>query len=140
MAKTKSGSLLLKAFNRPEGYLVGVFAGLILIGAVLLTLPGLFSTVEKGYDDLLDREEARKALAKHYGRYVLGLNMPTVFHSVVQNADELHKILAGKLRHKPCTVLARSRGGLVARYLFEKTWINNNNNEPRLCCIPHKDP
>lgn len=98
---------------------------------VLLVLPGLFSKVESGFDDFLDQATVRAGLKKKYCRYVLGLNMPTVFHGIKQNAEELHRMLKPTaLSHKDCTVLARSRGGIVARYLFDKTWINNLTMAP----------
>ncbi len=87
-----------------------------------ITFPGLFSKVEKGFDDFLEKKEYCKAMRKRHCRFLLGVNMATVVHGIEDNADEIHDMFKGKLKGKACNVLARSRGGVVARYLFEKKW------------------
>lgn len=94
---------------------------------LLLLLPGLFSTVEKGFDEFLANAEVVKVLKKKYGRYVLGFDMPTLVQGIEDNGKKLDEILTkAKLTHKPCSVIGRSRGELVARYLFEDLWMNKN--------------
>jgi len=95
---------------------------------LLLTLPGLFSKVEKGFDAFLAIASVRSDLRKNHCRYVLGLNMPTVVHSIEENCKRFDELLKSKFSQpKNCNVLARSRGGLVARYLFEVTWTGSAN-------------
>ncbi len=89
---------------------------------VLLMLPGLFSKVQPGFDEFLDEQDYRRELAKKHCRYAIGFNMPTVVHGIKDNADEFSKLFKDKFDKKECNVLARSRGGVVARYLFEKNW------------------
>lgn len=102
----------------------------------LFFLPGLFSTVEKGFEEFLDNKYVRIKLAELHCRYIVGVNMPTLLHGIENNAKRINKDLKEKLKieGKACNVIARSRGGLVARYLFEETWLNNakshvNKNE-----------
>ncbi len=97
---------------------------------VMVMLPGLFSTVEGGYNVFLEVPEVRKELLKTHGRYVLGFNMPTVVQGIEANANKFNELLTGQLKGKKCNVLARSRGGVVARYLFEDTWVNNKTLKP----------
>ena len=92
---------------------------------LLFLVPGTFSKIEKGFDELLCENEKVKMLAAVYFQYALGFNMPTAAHGVKQNVEWLDAELKGKLENKLCHVLARSRGGLVARFAFEKHWKGN---------------
>lgn len=96
---------------------------------LLLLMPGLFSTVEKGFDEFLANPDVVKVLKKKYGRYVLGFDMPTLVQGIQANGKELDELLikAG-LKQKLCSVIARSRGGLVARYLFEDLWVGSGGD------------
>ncbi|MEN8194015.1 MAG: S8 family serine peptidase, partial [Bacteroidota bacterium] len=97
----------------------------------LLFLPGLFSKVQTGFDEFLDSPQYRKVLLKRHCRYIIGLNMPTVVHGIEENAKRINELLKNSfLKPKNCTVIARSRGGIVARYLFEDLWINNQTFKP----------
>lgn len=97
----------------------------------LLVLPGLFSNVEKGFDDFLESDLVRKSLLEKHSRFVIGFNMPTVLHGIEKNAESLSSMLKKyNFNELPCTVLAKSRGAIVARELFERTWINNNTFKP----------
>ncbi|MCC6410711.1 MAG: S8 family serine peptidase [Saprospiraceae bacterium] len=89
---------------------------------LLFLVPGTFSKIEKGFDELLCNEKYIDELADTYFQYALGFNMPTAAHGIEQNVKWLDAELKGKLDKKICHVLARSRGGLVARYAFEKHW------------------
>jgi hypothetical protein len=92
---------------------------------LLMLLPGLFSTVQKGFDEFLGNPLMIQALSAKYGRFVLGLNMPTLTKSIEDNGRELHDLLSKTaLKQKHCTVIGRSRGGIVARHLFEELWVN----------------
>lgn len=95
---------------------------------VLVCLPGLFSSVESGFDDFLEDDTVKTQLLKKHCRYILGCNMPTVVQGIEANAKHISNLLTGNLTHKKCTVLARSRGGIVARYLFEQEWLDNRSN------------
>ena len=99
---------------------------------VLFVLPGLFSTVEKGFEEFLGHPEVRKKLLENHCRYIVGVNMPTALHGIEKNAEEIKRLFKnyGDIKHKPCNVIARSRGGLVARHLFELTWLNNEKGKP----------
>lgn len=92
-----------------------------------ITFPGLFSKIEKGFDDFLEKQQYCDVMRQKHCRYLLGVNMATVVHGIDDNAEEIHKMFKGKLKGKACNVLARSRGGIVARYLFEKKWKGNAN-------------
>ena len=95
---------------------------------VLIMLPGLFSKVESGFDEFLGVSENRTKLLKNHCRYVLGFNMPTVVQGIEQNAKEFKELFHGKIKHKKCNVMARSRGGVVARHLFEKTLLRQDGD------------
>lgn len=96
---------------------------------LLLLLPGLFSTVEKGFDEFLANAGAVKVLKKKYGRYVLGFDMPTLVQGIEDNGKKLDELLTkAGLNHKSCSVIGRSRGGLVARYLFEDLWVHKTGH------------
>ena len=90
---------------------------------VLCLVPGTFREVQENYDEFLSNAAVRSALRQKSCRYVIGLNHPSVVDGIAHNAGELDKLLKGKLKKKECTVIAKSRGGLVARYLFEKEWV-----------------
>ena len=92
---------------------------------LLFFVPGTFSKIEKGFDELLCENEKVKMLAATHFQYALGFNMPTAAHGVKQNVEWLDAELKGKLENKSCHVVGRSRGGLVARYAFEKHWKSN---------------
>ncbi|MGJ8743813.1 S8 family serine peptidase [Polaribacter sp.] len=96
---------------------------------VLVCMPGLFSSVESGFDDFLEDAAVKTQLLKKHGQYILGCNMPTVVQGIEANAKHISELLSGKLKQKECTVLARSRGGIVARYLFEQEWLDNRSNK-----------
>ncbi len=89
---------------------------------VLAVFPGLFRTVEDNFTDFLRNPDVLKHLRSKHCRYVLGFNMPTVAHGIEDNAKTFDSLLSGKLVGKSCNVLARSRGGVVSRYLFEHLW------------------
>ena len=93
---------------------------------VLTMFPGTFNTVEKNYTSFLANRDILPALKRKYCRYVVGLNHPTVVDGIVENAAQLHDMLKGKLKKKQCTAICKSRGGLVARYLFEHTWLTKS--------------
>lgn len=87
---------------------------------LLVLLPGLLSKVEKGFDEFLGNPEVTAGLKTKFGRYVLGYNMPTLLRSIEENAIQFNKMLTDiGLKSKPCSVIGRSSGGLLARYLFE---------------------
>ncbi|WP_414524246.1 hypothetical protein, partial [Umezakia ovalisporum] len=67
-----------------------------------------------------------------YARYAIGFNMPDVVDGIEKNSEEISKIIANQLPEKKCFVIARSRGGLVARHLFEKKWKTESKNKPKL--------
>lgn len=96
-------------------------------GPVLLCIPGFLSTAEKGFNVFLSDQTVRKHLAdRKYNRYVLGFNMPTLLQGVAGNGTRLHKALHDLgLEKRECTVIARSRGGLVGRYLYEQLLKGN---------------
>lgn len=97
---------------------------------VLVVFPGLFSKVEKGFEEFLSYDHVRSDLLKKYCRYIIGVNIPTVFHGIELNAERVNELLEDHLDKKECVVLARSRGSILARYLFEKTWIDNRDLKP----------
>jgi subtilisin family serine protease len=88
----------------------------------LLLFPGLFRDVRENFVDLLVHPSASGEFKKSYGRYIIGFNMPDVVDGIQANAEKLHSLVQAKLKKKNCSVIARSRGGIVARYLFENTW------------------
>ncbi len=96
----------------------------------LLFIPGLFSSVEKSFDEFLSSSEVKADLKKKYCRYAIGFNMPTVLHGIEKNAEEITELLKNKIKQKACSVIAHSRGGVIARHLFELNWINNNSLQP----------
>ena len=97
---------------------------------VLFCLPGLFSTVEKGFEEFLDNTFVRNQLAANHCRYIVGANMPTVLHGIEKNATAIADLLKSHgIKGKPCNVIARSRGGLVARHLFELDWHKKPKGE-----------
>lgn len=83
----------------------------------LLLLPGLFSKVERGFDEFLAYEDHRDQLLKSHNRYIIGLNMPTVVQGIEENAASLCAKLKIHFEGIRCTCIARSRGGMVARYM-----------------------
>lgn len=97
------------------------------VNPLLILVPGTFSKIEKGFDELLSENGNVKILAATHFQYALGFNMPTAAHGVKQNVEWLDKQLNGNLLNKSCHILARSRGGLVARFAFEKHWKGKNN-------------
>ncbi|WP_439585685.1 DUF7379 domain-containing protein [Dyadobacter bucti] len=87
---------------------------------LLVLIPGLLSKVEKGFDEFLSNPDVTKELRTKFGRYALGYNMPTLLRRVEENALQFNKLLGDAgFKAKPCSVIGRSSGGLVARYLFE---------------------
>lgn len=93
---------------------------------VLLCIPGFLSTVDKGFGRFLSDQGVNNHLQTKFNRYVLGCNMPSLLQGIVRNSDWLLAELNNLgLTNRDCTVIARSRGGLVARYLYE--FLLNNN-------------
>jgi len=87
------------------------------VADALLVMPGLFGTIEKGYDEFLENEIVRTALA---ARKVYGFNMPTLVQGIEENANNLLQMLQDKgLDKKISTIMTRSRGAIVARVLLE---------------------
>ncbi len=83
----------------------------------ILVMPGLFSSVEKGFSEFFANPVVKDAIK---GRKIIGFNMPTLVQGIQQNAETLKKLLDGfKLENKITTIITRSRGGIVARYLLE---------------------
>lgn len=83
----------------------------------ILVMPGLFSSVEKGFSEFFTNPLIQNATK---GRKIIGFNMPTLVQGIQQNADFLKKLLDDfKLENKITTIITRSRGGIVARYLIE---------------------
>lgn len=96
--------------------------------AVLLCFHGLFGSIEKGFDELLTVPESRTMLSERHCNYVIVFNHPSIFHGIQKNAAEIASLVRDwKLDQKSCTVIAKSRGGLVARYLFEHQWSNDKS-------------
>jgi len=90
---------------------------------LLVLMPGLLSKVEKGFDEFLANESVVTGLKLKFGRYVLGYNMPTLVRGIADNAREFSEMLADTaLKQKKCSVIGRSSGGLISRYLFEEIW------------------
>ncbi len=96
---------------------------------VLILFQGLFRGVNKSFDEFLSSSSVREKLLKKHGRYIIGINMPTIVHRVEENANQLEKIFKGKFKQKPCTVMAMSRGGVVARHLFEENWVTKTTRQ-----------
>ncbi len=94
----------------------------------LLMFPGLFRDVRENFVDLLAHPEAANEFKKSHSRYIIGFNMPDVVDGIQANAEKLHGLIQAKLKKKNCSVIARSRGGIVARYLFENTWAANSKS------------
>lgn len=100
--------------------LPGIFETIKNDRPLLVLVPGLLSTVEKGFDEFLANDAVVKGLKSRFGRYVLGFNMPTLVVGIDANARQFNKMLIGAgLQGKQCSVIGRSSGGLVARALFE---------------------
>ena len=98
---------------------------------LLILIPGLFSKVERGFDDFLTNSTNLDFIKNTYNtNYVFGLNMPTVLSGIVTNAQKITEALPAVLLHKKCDVIARSRGGVLARYLFEETLFDNPKGKP----------
>ncbi len=93
---------------------------------LLMLFPGLFREVQTNFTDMLNNSEFKELVNKKYGRYAIGFNVPDVIDGISLNAQKIDKLIPTGIANKPCSVIARSRGGLVARYLFEKTWQHNN--------------
>ncbi len=89
---------------------------------VLLLFPGLFRDVTENFTDLLSNSAILEALKNKYSRYVIGFNMPDIIAGIEENAKGIHDLLPKELLNKQSVVIARSRGGLVSRYLFENLW------------------
>jgi subtilisin family serine protease len=99
---------------------------------LLVLIPGLLSKVEHGFDEFLADTDVVEKLKKKYGRYVLGYNMPTLLRGIKDNAAKLGEMLkAAGLKQKKCSVIGRSSGGLIARHLFEETWISPATGNPK---------
>ena len=96
---------------------------------LLVFVSGLFVKVEKAYRSFLLSKSNREKLLEDHCPYILGLNMPTVAHGIEENANHLSKLIKQKFKNKPCHVLAKSRGGLVIRFLSEITWMDNRTNK-----------
>ncbi len=92
----------------------------------LLFFPGLFREVQESYDEFLSNRKVIDQLREKFGRYVIGFNMPDVIDGIEANAGKFDQMLKNKLKKKECVVFARSRGGIVARYLFEKQWSTSS--------------
>lgn len=90
---------------------------------VLMLFPGLFRDVKNSFDDFLSIPRVGQEFSQQYCRYVIGFNMPDVVAGIRANAAEINQLIPNEIVvAKPCVVLARSRGGIVARYLFEQIW------------------
>jgi subtilisin family serine protease len=99
---------------------------------LLVFIPGLLSKVEKGFDEFLANPDVVTNLKKKFGRYVLGYNMPTLLRGIKDNATQLSAMLTtAGLKQKTCSVIGRSSGGLIARHLFEDTWVTAATGKPK---------
>ncbi len=91
---------------------------------VLICLPGLVSKIEKGFDEYFGNDTVTGNLIPKCCRYVIGINMPTVTDGIKANAEWINTTFkkAGFNKNKSCIIIARSRGGIVSRYLNEVIW------------------
>jgi len=100
---------------------------------ICLLFHGLFSSVQAGYSDFFEQAFVNNALQKKFGQYLIGYNMADVVQGVADNANAFYDALKYNLKSlKKCTVLTRSRGGLVARYIFEELIQKKRNPDIEL--------
>jgi subtilisin family serine protease len=98
---------------------------------LLVLIPGLLSKVEKGFDEFLANEVVVRGLKSKFGRYVIGFNMPTLVQGIEDNAKGVNQLLTDAgVTNKKCSVIGRSSGGLIARYLFEQLWNHAAGDHP----------
>ncbi|WP_159471141.1 S8 family serine peptidase [Dyadobacter sp. 3J3] len=98
---------------------------------LLVLLPGLLSKLEKGFDEFLANGVVIQGLKTKFGRYIIGFNMPTLVQGIEDNAKHVNQMLVNSgLKDKKCSVIGRSSGGLIARFLFEELLFDIKTGQP----------
>ncbi len=86
--------------------------------ATLLLIHGTFVTLSGTFQPLLD-SASMPGISTHYDNQVLGFQHPTLYHSPVDNVEELLNRLPGGVEFN-FDIVTGSRGGLVARELIRR--------------------